>query len=231
MSEMDKLPGNSKTVPAVRNEQRAVRTVAKGKVLNSQKKTGLFGRVKDAFSGEDMDNMGTNIVEDIIIPTAFNAFLNSLGAIGDGIMGAFELALFPDSNRRGRRRRSYGGGYDYAGRYRSERRRVDIDDDRDRPRGRELGRRERETHNFDSIGYPTKEAALDVLEEMVDWLEEYGECPVKVYYSASGVSANAQDLYWGWTSLANAKPVRVSDPDYPWRLMLAKPVYLNDRRK
>lgn len=231
MSEMDNLPSNSTTSKANNykpDTAREVRAVAQGKVLGSEKKTGIISRVRDAFSGEDMDKIGTNIVDDIIIPTMFNAFLNSLGAIGDGIMGAFEIALFPNGNSRGRRRR---GGYDYAGRYRSDRDRerrssVVIDDDRDRGGRRDLSRRDRETHNFDSIAYPTKEAAMDVLEEMADWLEEYDQVPVKVYYSASGVSSSSQDLYWGWTSLSNAKPVRVSDPDFPWRLLLPKPKYL-----
>lgn len=234
MSEMDNFPSNSKKLKeaaiASSKPVREVRKVADGAII--KKKKSVFSRVKEAFAGDGIEGRATNIVEDILIPTAFNAFLNSLGAIGDGIMSAFEVALFPGGGGKNRRRYGYGG-IDYNRRYRKETKSrygsaviVDDDDSYDN-RGRN-NMRSGNIHDFSEIGYKTKEKALDVLEEMQDWLEEYDKCPTRVFYSASGVSSSHQDEKWGWYSLNGAKPIRVPDNEYPWRLMLPKPVYFND---
>lgn len=204
------------------SEENDHRPALKGKV---KRKQSIFRSVRDEFISEDADNMGTYLLNDILFPA-----LRDL--INDICHGAIDAAFGGGGYRRGSSRRGRGGSYiSYDRMYdrpsrRSRRSRYDDDDDYDdRPRRRRIPDCSEYTFDADRFGSSSaaKRAAMDLLDDMADRLEEYGEVNVAWFLDQIGEdvvgSWNAED--WGWTNLAGVK-VRGSSRN-GWYIDLPRP--------
>lgn len=211
-SSLDKyadLPGNSQKTKAekeyedkVRQEVADIKRSSKvnasedGKkvqkiVTGVRKKKPLGERFKDTFLSEESDTVGSYIIWDILIPSAKET-------ISDLVTGAINILLFGDAGSRNKSRngrRVIGGYKDYSTSSRVSNR--DTDD-------RRYGRRSR--RSFDDIIIPDRATALQVLDDMKDLIEDYGQCSVADYYDMVDQQWDPMDKFWGWTNLSGVKP-------------------------
>ena len=209
MPTVEDFPSN-----AIGDEKQATREL-RGKV---RRKKSVFSSVKDEFISEDADSMGSYLLHDILFP-ALRDLINDIchGAID----AAFGGGGYRRGSSRGRRSGSYIS-YDrmYSGR--SSRRR---DDDDDRPKRRRLPDCSEYTFDPEDFDRPSdaKRAADDLLDDMADRIEEYGEVTVAWFLDQVGEDVtgnwNAED--WGWTNLAGVR-VRGSNRS-GWYIDLPRP--------
>lgn len=168
-------------------KEKKVEKVVKGKV--TQKKKGLGKRMAETFLEDDTKSVGEYIFYDVLIPAAKST-------LTDIVTGGIEMLLYGGDGRRDDRRpttRDRGRTYvNYSRMY-------DRDERRDRPRERNRNR-----HEFDDIFLDSKQEAREVLNNLIDLVEDYGQASVEDFYDLVGIEANYTDARWGWTDLRNA---------------------------
>lgn len=170
-------------------EEKKVKKVVTG----VRKKKPLAERFKDTFLSEESDTVGSYILWDILIPSAKET-------ISDLVTGAINILLFGDAGSRSRNksgRRIINGFKDYSTSSR-------VSNSRDRDDDRRYGRRSR--RSFDDIIIPDRQTALQVLDDMKDLIEDYGQCSVADYYDMVDQTWDPMDKFWGWTNLSGVKP-------------------------
>ena len=187
---------------------------AKAKRKVRQKKS-IWKTVGDQFISEDVDYVGSSILEDILIPAVRDLINDILHGAVDMTFGGGSYRGGSYYGRRGRRGRShisYDRMYDDR-RYGSRRRRYDDDDDDDYDDRRSSRRRLPDCSTF--VFHPrdfdspseAKCAAEDLLDDMIDRLEEYGQVDVEWFLEQIGEDIvgkwHAED--WGWTNLSGVR--------------------------
>lgn len=178
----------------------------KAKVKAKVKKQSFRAKLKKAFFGEDVENVGEYMFFDVGIP-AFKATISDM--IGNGI----EVLLFGES--RGRRRRDRDGT-DYA--------RVSRSSSRSRDREMDSDRRDRDRDvSYRDVYFEDKEDARKFIADVYDYVKDYGRISVSVYLSIAGItSTNWRDNHTGWykEELAN---LRLIGTRYGWEIDAPKP--------
>lgn len=195
-------PSNSKGNSGEKEEKRVVEKVISGTATVRHKNS--WSRFAERFLGDDLRNVGSDIVYDMIIP-----------GIKEGILGGLEMLFFGSTRARGSRsggtrrnvdRASYMINYGSYSNGRKNSRRRDMD---------ELDERY-SVSIMDEIEYETRGEAETVLESLREDIQHYNEATVAAYYQYSGVSSNdytAGDR--GWTNLdMNIRPRRVRGGKY-----------------
>ena len=180
---LDKNPQRKKEV-----EKRTEKVVA-GTVKT--KKRGEMRKLADNLISEEVSNIKTYLVADILIPTIKNT-------IWDAITNSLDMVLFGGS---GRTKRSSGGGgnrFSYDKQYRSNERLPN-----------EV--RARSRFEMDDIIFESRGEAESVLEEMYAVLDEYQIVRVADLYDMAGLTQPYTSNRWGWTNLRNAQVNRVRD--------------------
>ena len=188
-------------------------------------KKSIWKSVGDRFINEDAEYVGSSILEDILIPA-----LRDL--INDILHGAVDMTFGGGNYRggsygrrgRGRSHISYDRMYDDR-RYSSRRSRRDDDDYEDRRSRRRLPDCSEfifDPRDFDRPS-DAKCAAEDLLDDMADRIEEYGQVDVAWFLDQVGEDIegrwNAED--WGWTNLSGVR-VRGSNRS-GWYIDLPRP--------
>lgn len=180
------------------SSERKVEKVVKGKVR--VKKKSEASRLKDVFISEDISNVKSYVLDDLIIPTIKRTIV-------DAIKNSAEMIFLGKINSS----RSSNSGYvsyrDYGRRddeYRRSSRRSSV-------------------CSVETIVFDTWDDANDVLGGMDDLLRRYGMVTVADFYDLAGTSGYFTDSKYGWDSLRSAEVVRVND-GYIIRLPKAKPM-------
>ena len=155
-------------------EKREVKQVANAHL----RKRTVVDKAAEVFFSEDARTVGETLMEDWVIP-----------GIKNGLVTALEMLLFGTASR-GRRRGSNGRHVSYEKFY--------EDDDRRYPATRrvELNRRSRFDYmdcEFDTLGEVT-----DAIEEMTDYIRDYGFARVSNLDKVIGISGQWTDRNWGW---------------------------------
>ena len=184
-------------------QEKKVKKVTTGKVI--QKKKSLGRRFADTFVGEDIDNVSSYIIHDVLVPAAKST-------ISDAVQGAIEMILFGE--RRGdRTRRDRGRSY------------VSYDKKSyNAPERRDISHKNRSRHNFDDIVLSTRGEAEEVLSHLVDLTIDYGEASVGDLYDLVGITGEFTDRKWGWLDLSKASVSRGRDG---YLLDLPKPILID----
>lgn len=154
-------------------------------------------KVLSSFFAEDVKQVGSYVVWDVILPTVKNL-------VADVVTGSVERAIFGDVRTRPR-----GSSAPVRG-YTSYSRMYQKPDDSPGNK-REISRVARMTHRFDEIVLPSRESAYDVLDNMERLLAEYGKVTVGDFYDLVGVTPDHPDENYGWTSIRNAVAVQTRD--------------------
>ena len=194
MSDLDYKPNSNRYKKEQNNapaERKKVEKVVTGKVRT--KKKSEISKLKDTFISEDVSNVKSYIVMDVLIPAAKKA-------ISDIVRDGIDMILYGDT--RGRRGGSSSGA-SYVS-YRSY-------SDRDRRDDRRESSRTRVGYDYDDIILESRVEAEEVLQRMDELIETYGIVSVADLYDLVGKSCNYTDNKYGWTNIRNAEPVRVRD--------------------
>lgn len=189
----------SKTAP--RETKKEVQKVIKGPV--KVKKKGVVESAVDKFVSEDVPNIKTYLVSDVIIPTIKNT-------IWDAFTNTLDMVLFGGTGR-GKKNGpgssrvpyvSYNKCSDNRGSSRS-----------DEPR--------RSRYDFSSITFHNKRDAEEVLRQMDALMDEYKLVTVADLYDLIGETGEHTDYKYGWQNIRNAQIVRGRDGYY---IQLPKPL-------
>lgn len=168
-------------------EKRAQKIIH-GKV---KKKKNDVRKLTDIFISEDVTNVKSYILMDVIVPAVKKAIydlvvgtldMSLYGGRGEGRRPTADKISFRDYNGISRRdERTYGGTRTTSG------------------------------YTYDDIVVETRGEAEAVLSRMDEIMEEYGTVRVADLYDLVGVTGQYTDNSYGWTNIRNAEVVRVRD--------------------
>ena len=192
MAELDYKPNSKRYKTEQKNapaDKKKVEKVVKGAV-KTRKKSGV-SKLKDTFISEDVSNVKSYILMDVLIPAAKKA-------ISDIVRDGIDMILYGDTHRgRSSSSASYVSYRSYS--------------DRDRRDNRYESSRSRTIYEPDDIILESRVEAEEVLERMNELLDNYGIVSVADLYDLVGKSCDYTANRYGWTNIRNAEPVRVRD--------------------
>lgn len=174
--------------------EKKVEKIVNGSV-KSKKKNGVQ-KIARVFVPEDVENVKTYIIEDIVVP-----------AVKDIILDAVRVFLGID-------KRSGKGSAASKVAYRSC---------YDKDRQKNSVARTRVGYDYDDIILDNRGEAEEVLTRMDELIDEYGLVSVADLYDLVGVTGNYTDNKYGWTDIRSASVVRVRD-GYMIKLPNALPI-------
>ena len=170
------------------------------------KKKGKSSKFAEMFIAEDVSNVKSYIVSDVLIPAAKKLFV-------DAIKDAVDMLVFGRTDR-GKRSSGFRADYVSYNRY-SDRRYDDRLSNDTRPRTE---------YSYDDVILETRGEAEEVLDAMNDVIETYGMVSVMDLYDLVGISGQYTDNNYGWKNLRNAEPIRTRDGEYMLKLPKAIPL-------
>jgi hypothetical protein len=181
-------------------EKKKIEKVVTGTVKTKKKSD--FSKLASVFISEDVKNVKSYVLMDVLVPAIKKA-------VSDIVTDGVDMILYGES-RRGKKnsnssRVSYRNYYDQ----REERRPTD---------------RPRTGYSYDTIVLDTKGEAEDVLCRMTELIEMYGVVSVADLYDLVGITGNYTDNKYGWTNLRNADTRRTRDG---YELVLPKVLPIN----
>lgn len=185
-------------------DKKKVEKVVSGSV-KVKKKNGVT-KFADNFISEDIHNVKSYVITDVLIPSVKRA-------ISEMVTNGIDMILYGSTG--GRSKRSSADRVSYRNYY--DRR----DDDRYRDRDRDRVRTS--AYSFDDIVLDSRGEAEEVLARMDELIDQYGVVSVADLYDLVGVTGNYTDNKYGWTNIRNAEPIRVRD-GYMLRLPKALPI-------
>lgn len=184
------IPGNShkqreaEPVAASQREKVKPEKVIEGKVI--LRKQPWFKRIAYSMIADDATSIRDYLVVEVVIPAAKNL-------IHDIVVGGMDRSLYGSSPRDRRGTRIVGGG--------SLRTRYDQMRE-ERPRD---NRESRVRNTLDDIILDSHAEAVDVIENLIVYIDKYGQASVADLYDMLGVSAvGYTDQSWGWRDLRTA---------------------------
>ena len=193
----------AKTVEQPPAEKRVVKQVANG----VRKKKGFGKKLAESFIQNDVENVKSYVIDDVVIPGIKRAILDAIcNSVSMLFYGDTRGSYFDDSPRR-RSYRSYSSMYEP--RQRRERRAVE-----------EPARRYSDLDATDEIEYETKGSADDVIKELNEIIDVYGLASVADFYEASRCSCDHVCNNYGWTNIDGA--VAHMKPNGKWMLIMPK---------
>lgn len=169
--------------------EKKVEKVVTGNVT-TKKKNGLQ-KIADEFISEDMKNIKSYVVGDVLIPAVKKA-------ISDIVTTGIDMILYGGS--RGGGRRSTAGSVSYTNYYDRDRRTSST-----RPTTQYSGR------SYDDIVLTTRGEAEEVLDRMYELIDSYKVVSVADLYDLVGITGNYTDNKYGWTDIHRAEIVRVRE--------------------
>jgi hypothetical protein len=182
---MNRCEPNSHTYKAKKKqeaENKQIIPVTQG-VTKPKKKSGIT-KLADVFISEDVSNVKSYIVQDIIVPS-----------IKKGIIGAIDMIL--------------NGGNGSALSRRSSEPRVSYRKYYDDSKERRTAPPPKSRFDYDAIEYEYRGDAEAVLQQMRDIVEEYGVVTVGDMYEMARLEQPYTSNKYGWYSLNTAKTVNV----------------------
>lgn len=169
------------------------------------KKKGEMSKVKDVFISEDVSNVKSYILMDVLVPAIKKA-------VSDIVTNGIDMILYGETGRTkkssGASRVSYRSYYDRK------------DDDRRYGSSPRL----QTGYDYDEIILESRGEAEEVLARMDEAIDMYGMVSVADFYDLVGVSGNYTDNKYGWSNIRNATVVRERD-GYRIKLPKALPLH------
>lgn len=176
--------------------EKKVEKIISGSV-KSKKKSGLQ-KITNVFIPEDVENVKSYVMDDIVVPAVKDIILDAISA------------FFGISNSSGGKRLN-SSKVSYR-KYYEDNNRRDYSSTRPRP-----------GYEHDEIVLDNRGEAEDVISRMDALISTYGIISVADFYEFVGIRGNYTDNKYGWTDIRSAKVVRVSD-GYMIRLPKALPL-------
>jgi hypothetical protein len=204
MNDHELKPNSHKYRAAQQNEPTANKQVQK--VVSGQVKTkkNELRNFKDVFISDDVKNVKSYILFDVLIPAVKNAIVD---IVTDGVHMIFFGGSAP--RRGGSSIVSKGTKVSYSSMY---------------DRRGEASRPATARYSYDDITIDNRGEAEQVLRQMCDLIDTYGVVTVADLYDLVGVTGDYTDNKYGWTNLGNARIVRTRDGGYLIDLPKALPI-------
>lgn len=156
------------------------------------KKKGEMQKFADVFISEDVGNVKSYILMDVLVPAIKKA-------ISDIVTNGIDMILYGETGRT--RKGSSGTKVSYGKYY-----------DREPDRRRERSVPSRSGYDYDDIIFETRGDAEKVLDSMNDIISQYGVVSVLDLYDLADVSTdNYAANKYGWTDISGCKAIRVRD--------------------
>lgn len=162
------------------DEPKKVEKVIKGKVKTRKKSE--IKKFADTFITEDMANVKSYILTDIVVPSVKKA-----------ISDVVDTILFGGSGRKS----STGSRVSYGSYYNKDSRRP-IE-------------RNRMGYSYDDIIFDSRGEAEKVLMGMDELIDTYKMVSVADFYDLVGISGSYTDNKYGWTDIRDASVLRIRD--------------------
>ena len=179
--------------------QKKIKTVTKAKTREQR----LSKKLAESFVSEDVENVKSYVIFDVIIPT-----------VKDTILDLINMAFYGESygGRRGGNRKGYytNERTSYAAYYKS---------DRDREK-----KRSRRSNDIPEIIVDSRAEAQDVLEEMNNLIDEYDVVSVADLNQICNITGSYTDEKFGWYDISRARIKRVGPGEYTIDLPRPKPL-------
>lgn len=168
-------------------EERKIEKVIKGTA--KIKKKSEFSKLADVFISEDVKNVKSFILMDILVPTVKKAILSTIDMILNGGGGSYDYS-----------RGSSGSKVSYRKYY----------DDRRDERRYEDNSRSKTRFDYNDIMFESRGEAEAVREQMFEVIERYGFVTVADLYDMADLTQPYTSNRYGWTNIRNSEVVRVS---------------------
>lgn len=176
---------------ALEAERPKIEAVATG--TTSKRKRSLFKRFADTFFTEDVGDVKTYILYDVVIPAIKEN-------VADIINSAVSMIFFGEASRRSRKPSggSIGSKINYGGYFNSGERKERMP----------AYNRSRIAHNFEDVVFDNRADAESVLDGMIEILNsEYRQVSVADFYDLAGISTSFTDNKYGWTDLRGSRVI------------------------
>lgn len=196
-------PSNSRKSrePEEGSQKKLVKKVISGRVTKRQKP--LLMRI----FGDNTKSVGSYILWDVLIPAAKNT-------ITEMISNGIEMLVYGEPRSSSRLRRDRGTSYVSYGSFSRE---------KDRDRDRRSISHNKARHVFDDIILERRSDAEEVLSNLVDLIEDYGQASIADFYGFVGLETEWSDFKYGWENLNRAEVRRIREG---YILELPRPVEL-----
>jgi hypothetical protein len=208
---MDSFPSNArqpqqKPEPAKKaSEDKHITPVVTNGVVRRKKPVGK--RLVETFFGGSVSGAWSTVVVDVLIPAAKDMIV-------DAAIQGMERTVFGETRSNGRRgassygsRGTYGSAPTPYNRYAS----YNQNGTRNDPPRPSISDRGRQSHDFAEIVLQSRVEAEEVLGNMIDLIEKYGQVSVGEMYELVGTSSTWVDNKWGWKHLGDAYPSHVKN--------------------
>lgn len=166
-----------------------------------KKKSGIK-KLGSMIISEDVDNVKSYIIMDVIVPSVKKAIL-------DVVSNGIRMILYGTVEDRDRAKSRFSEGRTS---YRSF-----YDDNRNESRKSYY----RSAYDFDDIIFPSRRKAEDVIDEMNRILREYRIVRVFDLYESADLTPNPTDAKYGWTDISSA---RIAEDYDGYVIRLPRPV-------
>lgn len=169
------------------------------------RKKGEVQRFADVFISEDVKNVKSYILMDVLVPSIKKA-------ISDIFHNGIDMILYGESGAP--RSTSAASRVSYQSMYNQS----SIRDDRTRASVLRTG------YDYDDVILNSRGEAEDVLSRMDELIAAYGLVSVADLYDLVGITRNYTDNKYGWTNIRNAEIVRLRDGGYMIKMPKALPL-------
>lgn len=199
---MEEYKANSHRSKEQQREEKKVAKVVTGTAKT--KKKNEVQKFADVFISEDVANVKSYVVMDVLIPAIKKA-------ISDIVVNGIDMILYGEAGRT--KRSSTSSKVSYRSYY-------DKANDR-----REANTTKRGGFDYDSILFNSRGDAEAVLTEMEELISIYGVASIMDLYSAAGLQCDYTYDKYGWSDLRSANVVRARmEEGYYIRLPKAQPL-------
>lgn len=185
MEEYKSNSHKSKEVQAEKRIEKVISGSAKTKKKNEIQK------LADVFISEDVNNVKSYILMDVLVPAIKKA-------ISDIITNGIDMILYGGNGQT--KKNSTASKVSYRSFYEKPNDRRNYGDSSIRT-----------GYSYDNIILDNRGEAEDVLLRMDELISTYGLVSVADFYDLVGVTGNYTDNKYGWTDIRNASVVRVRD--------------------
>lgn len=153
--------------------------VISGNVVRKKKS---FGRkLADIFISEDVDDVKSYILYEVLIPTIKSAFVEGI----DMLLGT---SSFHRKTSKDGKQVNYGTFYKGNSSSTTYQTRKPY----------------QSGYSYDDVILETRGEAQDVLNTLVDYIDQYGAVRLSDLQEMVGATGQFTDTYWGWTNLSSA---------------------------
>lgn len=175
-------------------EEKKVTKIVKKPV--SVVKKGFFQKAKEALVSDDSSNIGTYILQDVLIPALKEA-------ISDVVTNGIDILLYGESgkshlaNRKPGSRIQYSSLYDGANNHLKTGRRDIVS--------------ERTRIDYEQVVISTRPEAQSVLDQLQDMIDRYQIASIADLYDSLGITPRSTDHNYGWTDISSSTIIHVKN--------------------